>query len=111
MFDLPTTLSKFLSLGMSLSDVVDRATARPAAAIRRPDLGSLRPGSRADVALFRIEEGEHEFFDVEMTRRRGNRRLVNTLTIAGGEPLPRTSERPLQVWAVLPEHQQPILKR
>jgi len=105
MFDLPTTLSKFLSLGMSLSDVVDRATARPAAAIRRPDLGSLRPGSRADVALFRIEEGEHEFFDVEMTRRRGNRRLVNTLTIAGGEPLPRTSERPLQVWAVLPEHQ------
>ena len=111
MFDLPTTLSKFLSLGMSLSDVVDRATARPAAAIRRPDLGSLRPGSRADVALFRIEEGEHEFFDVEMTRRRGNRRLVNTLTIAGGEPLPRTSERPLQVWAVLPEDQQPILKR
>ena len=111
MFDLPTTLSKFLSLGMSLSDVVDRATARPAAAIRRPDLGSLRPGSRADVALFRIEEGEHEFFDVEMTRRRGNRRLVNTLTIAGGEPLPRTSERPLQVWAVVPEHQQPILKR
>ena len=111
MFDLPTTLSKFLSLGMSLSDVVERATARPAAAIRRPDLGSLRPGSRADVALFRIEEGEHEFFDVVMTRRRGNRRLVNTLTIAGGEPLPRTSERPLQVWAVLPEHQQPILKR
>jgi len=46
-----------------------------------------------------------------MTRRRGNRRLVNTLTIAGGEPLPRTSERPLQVWAVLPEDQQPILKR
>ena len=111
MFDLPTTLSKFLNLGMSLSDVVERATARPAAAIRRPDLGSLRPGSRADVALFRIEEGEHQFFDVEMTRRRGNRRLVNTLTIAGGEPLPRTSERPLQVWAVLPEHQQPILKR
>ena len=111
MFDLPTTLSKFLNLGMSLSDVVERATARPAAAIRRPDLGSLRPGSRADVALFRIEEGEHQFFDVEMTRRRGNRRLVNTLTIAGGEPLPRTSERPLQVWAVLPEHQRPILKR
>lgn len=111
MFDLPTTLSKFLNLGLSLSDVIERATARPAAAIRRPDLGSLRPGSRADVALFRIEEGEHEFFDVEMTRRRGNRRLVNTLTIAGGQPMPRTSERPLQVWAALPEHQRPILKR
>ena len=111
MFDLPTTLSKFLNLGMTLSDVIERATARPAAAIRRPDLGALRPGSRADIALFRIEEGRHEFFDVEMARRPGSRRLVNTLTLAGGEPLPRAPERPLQVWAVLPEHQLPILKR
>ena len=46
MFDLPTTLSKFLNLGMSLSDVVERATARPAAAIRRPDLGSPGAASR-----------------------------------------------------------------
>ena len=111
MFDLPTTLSKFLNLGMTLNDVIERATARPAAAMRRPDLGSLRPGSRADVALFRIEDGEHEFFDVEMARRRGSRRLVNTLTFAGGEPLPRTAERPLQIWAEIPEHQRPILKR
>jgi dihydroorotase len=111
MFDLPTTLSKFLNLGMSLDDVIERATARPAAAVRRPELGTLRPGSQADIALFRIEEGEYAFYDVEMRRRPGTRRIVNTLTLQSGEPLPRSAERPLQVWAELPEHQRPILKR
>jgi dihydroorotase len=109
MFDLPTTLSKFLNLGMSLSDVIERATARPARAMRRPDLGTLRPGSRADVALFRVEHGEYAFFDVDMRRRSGGARLVNTLTLVAGEVLPRTPERPPQVWATLPAHQQPIL--
>ena len=58
MFDMPTTLSKFLDLGLSLPDVIERATARPAAAMRRPDLGTLGPGSAADVALFKIDEGD-----------------------------------------------------
>ena len=110
MFDLPTTLSKFLNLGMRLEDVIERATARPAAAIRRPDLGTLRTGSPADIALFRLEEGEYAFYDVEMRRRRGTRRLVNTLTMVAGEVLPRAAERPPQVWAALPEHQRPILE-
>ena len=57
MFDMPTTLSKFLNLGMSLPDVIERATSRPAAAMRRPDLGTLKVGSAADIALFRLEEG------------------------------------------------------
>ena len=109
MFDLPTTLSKFLNLGMSLRDVIERATARPARAVRRPELGTLKVGSQADLALFRLEEGEYAFHDVAMRRRNGKRRLVNTLTLVAGEPLAKTPERPLHVWAVLPEHQRPIL--
>ncbi len=105
MFDLPTTLSKFLSLGLSLPDTIERATSRPAAAMRRPDLGTLRPGSLADLALFRLEEGEFTFHDVLMTPRRGDRRLVNTLTLVGGEPLPRLPERQRAPWAILPPHQ------
>jgi len=105
MYDLPTTLSKFLALGMSLSDVIVRATARPAAAIRRPDLGTLRVGSVADIALWRLEEGDFVFHDVGMDERRGTRRLVNTLTLVDGQILPRLPERPPHVWAVLPEHQ------
>ncbi len=105
MFDLPTTLSKFLNLGMSLPDVIERATARPAAAMRRPDLGTLTPGSSADLALFRIEEGEFTFHDVARTARTGTTRLVNTLTLIDGAPLARLPERPLAPWADLPEHQ------
>ncbi len=109
MFDLPTTLSKFLNLGLSLPDVIERATSRPAAAMGRPDLGTLRPGSPADLALFRLEEGEYTFYDVRMEPRRGTRRLVNTLTLVGGEELPRVPEPERQPWAVLPEHQRQSL--
>ncbi|HEX5503323.1 MAG TPA: amidohydrolase/deacetylase family metallohydrolase [Thermomicrobiales bacterium] len=106
MFDLPTTLSKFLNLGLSLPDVIERATSRPAAAMRRPDLGTLRPGSPADVALFRVEEGEYTFRDAQMVARQGTRRLVATRTLVGGAELPRLPERPRAVWATLPPHQE-----
>jgi dihydroorotase len=108
MFDLPTTLSKFLSLGLSLPDVIERATSRPAAAMRKPELGSLKPGSQADVALFRLEEGEYVFRDVHMNGLKGNQRLVNTLTMVDGEVLPRLPESPLHSWAKIPEAQQGV---
>jgi len=111
MFDLPTTLSKFLHLGMSLPDVIERATSRPAAAMRRPDLGTIAPGSAADIALFRIEEGDYTFYDTQMMARHGTRRLVNTLTMVDGVPLPRIPERKRMVWANLPAHQQPIIAK
>ena len=110
MFDLPTTLSKFLNLGMSPGEVIDRATARPAAAMRRPDLGTLQPGSAADVALFRIEEGAYTFYDVAMTQRRGTSRLVNTMTMVDGVALPVVPEPDLAPWAKLPEHQRSVLQ-
>lgn len=98
MYDLPTTLSKFLNLGMSLRDVIARATVRPAAAMRRPDLGTLRVGSPADIALFRLDEGHFIFHDTHMQTRRGTVQLVNTATYVGGALLPVTPERPPAPW-------------
>lgn len=105
MFDMPTTLSKFLNLGMSLPDVIDRATARPARAIRRPDLATLKPGAPADVAVFDLEEGTYTFHDVFMNARSGKVRLVNRATIRAGKPMPPQPPQPLAPWAELPEHQ------
>lgn len=105
MFDMPLTLSKFLQLGMSLPDVIERATVRPAQAMARPELGTLRPGNPADIALFRIEEGETTFYDVLMEPRVGQQRLVSTCTLLAGEELPRIDPRPPALWAELPEHQ------
>ncbi len=109
MFDLPTTLSKFLNLGLTLPEVIERATSRPAAAMRRPDLGTLKPGSVADVAIFALEEGEYIFRDVRMNPRRGSVRLINTLTMIDGEVLERTPELPLQPWSAIPEWQRGVV--
>jgi dihydroorotase len=105
MFDLPTTLSKFINLGMPIEDVIACATVNAAKAIRLDDAGTLGVGSTADIALFKLEEGDFEFHDIAMAERRGTKLLVNTLTVLGGEELPRTPERELHFWAKVPEIQ------
>lgn len=53
-FDLPTTMSKFLYLGMSFENVLLRSTYNPAKVIGRiPGLGTLTVGGPADIALLR----------------------------------------------------------
>ena len=72
MFDLPTTLSKFLTLGMGLPDVIAAATSHPAAAMGLSgQVGSLAIGANADIALFRLEQGSFSFDDVFSHTRTG----------------------------------------
>lgn len=88
MYDMPTTLSKFLNLGMSVYEVVERATIKPARAIHRADsLGSLEVGREADVAVLELVEGDFEFKDVDLVARRGTKRLYCRLAIKGGQIL------------------------
>jgi len=51
--DLPTTMAKLRHLGMSDAEVFAAVTSRAAAALGRDDVGSLAPGSRADVTVLR----------------------------------------------------------
>lgn len=84
--DLPTTMTKFLMLGMSLDDVVRAVTSAPAAALTIPGApGTLAPGAPADVALLRLEDGEFPMTDSLRQTRVARRRLVHTATIRGGE--------------------------
>ena len=53
-FDQVTTMSKFLCMGMPLPDVVAASTVNAAMALRRPELGSLKPGSAGDATLISI---------------------------------------------------------
>lgn len=88
LFDLPTCLSKFLALGMSLEDVVRAATVRPASVMRMEhEIGSIRVGALADIALFRLVEGKFSFYDVFMQRLDGKQLLVNQLTICDGREM------------------------
>jgi dihydroorotase len=87
-FDLPTTLSKFINLGMSLLEVVEAATARPAAVLGlEREVGTLRPGSRADIALFRLLQGDFPLQDIHGDIRHASQLLRNTATIVGGRQL------------------------
>ena len=87
-FDLPTTLSKFIHLGMSLREVVEAATARPAAVLGlEREVGTLQPGSRADIALFRLLQGDFPLQDIHGNVRHATQLLRNTATIVGGRRL------------------------
>ena len=109
-FDQVTTLSKFLCLGMPLADVIAASTVNAALALKRPELGSLKPGSVGDATILTIHEGRFDYVDVvgehlegdrkiELGRRRRRRPLVApaiaviaTVPYAGVAPEPiRTS--------------------
>lgn len=84
-YDLATTLSKFLYLGMTLDDALRRVTKAPADAMGMAgDLGTLAPGACADVAIFDILEGDFEFTDAGGAARVGDRKLVPVSTVRGG---------------------------
>ncbi len=85
-YDLATTLSKFMHLGWSLEEAVERATAAPARAMGMlGEIGTLAVGACADVAVFDVEEGAFDFFDASGVKRIGERRLVPVVTVRAGE--------------------------
>ena len=62
-FDLLTTMSKFLCLGVDLPTVIKLATVNPAAAINRPDLGTLRVGSIGEATVIDVAKGKFDYAD------------------------------------------------
>ena len=85
-YDLPTTLSKLMHLGLPLADVIEKATFSAAKAIQREDqLGNLKVGTVADVAVFDVLEGQFEYFDSHRTKFIGDKKLKTELTIRAGK--------------------------
>jgi dihydroorotase len=79
-----TTMSKFLNIGLTLEQIVERTTVNAARAIRRPDLGHLSEGSIADIALLEIRKGAFGFVDSGLARMNGDRKLRCALTVRAG---------------------------
>lgn len=84
MKDMANLVSKFLNVGMSLQEVFLRATWNPARAIGREDLGHLSEGAVADVAVFRLREGDFGFVDSTGAVLKGRRKLEAELTLRDG---------------------------
>ena len=85
-YDLLTTLSKFLHLGMRLDEVIRLGTEAPAKVIGKSgELGTLRPGAVGDVTISKLEEGRFELSDSGGRRVVDARhRLTHVKTIKGG---------------------------
>ena len=86
--DLPNVMSKFLLMGMSLSEVVACVTQNASRAIReyRP-YGSLRPGSIADVTVLELAQGNFSFVDNYKGMRSGMQRLMTRAVVLGGKQI------------------------
>ena len=84
---LPNVMSKFLALGLSLEDVIRKATQTPGEAIdREPGLGTLAIGSSADIAVMELVEEDTTFVDTRENERRGSQVLRAVNTIRAGVP-------------------------
>jgi len=83
-YDQVTTLSKFLCLGMPLGDIVAASTINPARALRRPDLGSFKPGSIGDASILAVQTGQFHYDDVVGEVVAGGERIVSDGVVVGG---------------------------
>ncbi|HWW82592.1 MAG TPA: amidohydrolase family protein [Vicinamibacterales bacterium] len=90
--DFPNVMSKFLDLGMSLDQVIARATVNASRLFEVfRDRGTLKVGAPADVALLELRQGSFEFVDNFGNKRTGKQRLFPSGTILGGKHIPGPS--------------------
>jgi dihydroorotase len=83
-FDQVTTMSKFLCMGMPLPDVIAASTVNAATALRRFELGSLKPGSVGDATIISIKQGQFDYVDVVGEHLIGDRKIVSEGVVIGG---------------------------
>ncbi len=84
-FDMATTMAKFLHLGFSLQDVIRLSTISPAETIGRDsELGSLKTGNCADLTLFKVIDGDFTFTDSNKKSEKARQQFEVHYTIRGG---------------------------
>ncbi len=85
MKDQLNVMSKFLNMGLTLQEVIEKSTWNPAQIIKRTDLGHLTVGAEADLAVLDLLEGEFGYVDVRGYRMDGTKKLECELTVKGGQ--------------------------
>ncbi|MGI9520255.1 MAG: amidohydrolase/deacetylase family metallohydrolase [Hyphomicrobiaceae bacterium] len=84
-FDQVTTMSKFLCLGMPLANVIRASTENAAMALRRPELGTLKPGAVGDATIISIEDGKFDYTDVVGERIEGDQKILSRGVVISGK--------------------------
>ena len=85
-YDMATTLSKYLFLGLSLDQVIELGTTRPARAVNLdPFIGTLQVGADADIAITELREGPVTLTDARGVTRQGNQLILPVVTLRCGK--------------------------
>lgn len=86
-FDLATTLSKLLHVGMTLDDVIRASTSTPALAIRREGaIGAVAAGRNADLTILEPRTGNWELPGAAGHTEVVERLLIPRMVIKAGQP-------------------------
>jgi dihydroorotase len=84
--DLVTTMSKFLLLGLSLSQAIEKVTANPARILKFPEkIASLEVGTVADVSIVEIQHGDFDLLDSTRQKRTAHQRIAPMAVIRAGK--------------------------
>lgn len=109
-FDLPTVMAKLMAVGMSLQEVIAATTTTPARVLGLP-VGTLAPGSPADIALFDRVEREVVLGDVHGVTRTGGCVLRGMGAYVAGRALPPAFPQAPPSWVSLSAAQRAALAR
>jgi dihydroorotase len=102
MKDILNVMSKIMNLGMPLKDAIAANTAKPAAIIKRDDLGHLGVGTEADVAVLAVRKGDFGFLDSSGGRMKGTQKLECEVTIRAGQVVWDLNGRAAPDWSTMP---------
>jgi dihydroorotase len=83
-FDQVTTLSKLHCMGMSLGEVIAASTVNAAMALKRPELGTLKPGSIGDATILTVATGAFDYVDVVGEHMTGDKRILSEGVVIAG---------------------------
>ena len=86
MKNLPFLLSKYLNMGLDLNTVIAAATSTPVRVMgMEGQIGTLKAGAFADVAIFKLIEHKTVFTDSDGLPMEGTQLLVPQVTILNGQ--------------------------
>jgi dihydroorotase len=83
-FDQVTTLSKLHCMGMSFTEVIAASTVNAAMALKRPELGTLKPGSIGDATILTVATGAFDYVDVVGEHMTGDKRILSEGVVIAG---------------------------
>lgn len=84
-YSLANVLTKFLSLGYSLEEVIAAATTNAANWLEKPELGRIKVGDVANLTLFTVQNKPITLTDSEGEKRVADRRIETKGVVANGE--------------------------